>query len=63
LALINRGIHSVFVGILDPDSRNNGKGVQMLRDAGIHVELGTLEQEVREFLTPYLAEYSQDRAG
>jgi pyrimidine deaminase RibD-like protein len=44
----------VFVGIVDPDPRNNGKGLQLLRDAGIHVELGALEQEIREFLAPYL---------
>jgi hypothetical protein len=28
--------------------------LQLLREAGIHVELGTLEQEIREFLAPYL---------
>lgn len=54
VALINRGFRSVFVGILDPDPRNNGKGLQLLRKAGIHVELGTLEREIREFLAPYL---------
>jgi pyrimidine deaminase RibD-like protein len=54
VALINRGFRSVFVGIVDPDPRNNGKGLQLLRDAGIQVELGTLEQEIREFLAPYL---------
>ena len=46
----------MFVGIVDPDPRNNGKGLQLLRDAGIQVELGTLEQENTEFLTPYLYE-------
>jgi pyrimidine deaminase RibD-like protein len=54
VALINRGFRSVFVGIVDPDPRNNGKGLQLLRDAGIQVEVGTLEQEIREFLAPYL---------
>lgn len=54
MALINHGIGSVFVGIIDPDPRNNGTGLQLLREAGIRVELGILEQEVRDFLAPYL---------
>ena len=53
-ALIRRGIGSVFVGILDPDPRNNGRGIRLLRDAGLSVELGILEQDVRGFLAPYL---------
>jgi pyrimidine deaminase RibD-like protein len=59
VALINRGFRSVFVGIVDPDPRNNGKGLQLLREAGIHVELGTLEHEIRAFLAPYLHGASQ----
>jgi len=62
VALINRGVRSVFVGIVDPDPRNNGKGLQLLREAGIHVELGTLEHEIREFLAPYLHGASQTAA-
>lgn len=54
-ALISLRIGSVFVGILDPDPRNNGRGLRLLADAGIHVELGVLEQAVREFLAPHLA--------
>ena len=53
-AMIDRGIGSVFVGIIDPDPRNNGRGIRLLMDAGIRVELGILEQEIREFLAPYL---------
>lgn len=37
VALINRGIRSVFVGIVDPDPRNNGKGLQLLRVARYRV--------------------------
>ena len=55
MALIDRGIGSVFVGIIDPDPRNNGKGLRLLMDAGIRVELGILEQEISEFLSPHLA--------
>ena len=54
MALIDRGIGLVCVGIVDPDPRNNGKGLRLLLDAGVRVELGILEQTVREFLAPYL---------
>ncbi|MDO8273073.1 MAG: HAD-IA family hydrolase, partial [Gammaproteobacteria bacterium] len=42
LALIEAGIQEVYVGILDPDPRNNGRGVAMLKAAGIKVHLGIL---------------------
>ena len=54
-ALIGVGIGSVFVGIVDPDPRNNGRGLRLLADAGVHVELGILEHEIKEFLAPHLA--------
>jgi len=55
-ALVARGIGWVFVGIIDPDPRNSGKGLQLLREGGISVELGILEHEIRAFLNPYLSE-------
>ena len=54
-ALVQRGIKSVYVGIIDPDPRNNGNGLQLLRDAGVNVEVGILEHEIQTFLAPYLA--------
>jgi pyrimidine deaminase RibD-like protein len=59
-ALVTSGIGSVFVGIVDPDPRNNGRGLRLLMDAGIHVELGILEREVTAFLTPHLAGVRSD---
>jgi pyrimidine deaminase RibD-like protein len=53
-ALVTRGIRSVFVGIVDPDPRNNGRGLRLLMDAGIHVELGILDTEVNAFLASHL---------
>jgi diaminohydroxyphosphoribosylaminopyrimidine deaminase/5-amino-6-(5-phosphoribosylamino)uracil reductase len=44
-ALIDAGISTVFIAIMDTDKRVSGRGVQMLRDAGIKVEVGLLEQE------------------
>ncbi len=47
-------ISSVYVGILDPHHRNRGKGLEIIREAGIPVEIGVLEEEIRPFLNPYL---------
>jgi pyrimidine deaminase RibD-like protein len=54
LALIASGIRRVVVATLDPHPRNQGRGIQLMRDAGLSVELGTLEADVLEFISPYL---------
>jgi pyrimidine deaminase RibD-like protein len=54
LALIESGIPSVVVATVDPHPRNRGVGLQMMRDAGISVQLGVLEGEVLDFIGPYL---------
>ena len=53
-ALIERNIKEVFVVIEDPDPRNSGKGIQMLRGAGIKVTENILSDSVFQFLSPYL---------
>ena len=53
-ALIAAGIGKVCVAILDPDPRNNGRGIALLRDAGISVETGILAAEAARELGPYL---------
>lgn len=54
VALIAAGIQEVYVGILDPDPRNNGRGVAMLKAAGIKVQLGILAEEIAVELKDYL---------
>lgn len=54
-ALIKRGISQVFVGTLDPDPRNAGKGVEMLREAGVTVVVGLLQEEASADLADYLS--------
>lgn len=52
--LIARRIGAVYVAMVDPHPRNQGRGIHMLREAGIRVEVGLLEEEVMAFLGPYL---------
>lgn len=54
-ALIASGVGVVYVAMLDPDPRNSGTGVQMLRDAGTIVEVGLGEDLARPYLTPFLS--------
>jgi len=46
--IIASGIKRVFVSIKDPDSRVAGKGIRLLENAGIEVNLGLCEKEAFE---------------
>ncbi|HIF9193817.1 TPA: bifunctional diaminohydroxyphosphoribosylaminopyrimidine deaminase/5-amino-6-(5-phosphoribosylamino)uracil reductase RibD [Photobacterium damselae] len=54
--LVERGIKRVIVATLDPDPRNNGKGIKVLIDAGVDVRIGVGEDEVSAFISPYLGQ-------
>jgi diaminohydroxyphosphoribosylaminopyrimidine deaminase/5-amino-6-(5-phosphoribosylamino)uracil reductase len=43
--ILKHGIKKVVVGCSDPFKQVNGKGIQMLRSAGVEVETGILEKE------------------
>ncbi|WP_437494743.1 bifunctional diaminohydroxyphosphoribosylaminopyrimidine deaminase/5-amino-6-(5-phosphoribosylamino)uracil reductase RibD [Sorangium sp. So ce1014] len=53
-ALIARRIGAVFVAVIDSDPRNLGRGIALLRAAGIPVEVGTLAGDVESFIGRYL---------
>lgn len=53
-ALIKAGVTRVVVAMEDPDSRVSGKGVQRLRQAGVEVDVGTLEGEARQLNAAYI---------
>jgi diaminohydroxyphosphoribosylaminopyrimidine deaminase/5-amino-6-(5-phosphoribosylamino)uracil reductase len=45
--IITSGIKEVVVGMVDPNPKNNGKGIKILRQNKIRVEVGFLEDELR----------------
>lgn len=53
-ALVARKIGRVYVALLDPHPQNQGRGIAILRDAGIDVEVGILKEEAESDLNPYL---------
>lgn len=46
-AIIKAGIKEVVVGTTDPNPLVSGKGIKVLKDAGIRVVVGVLEKEAR----------------
>jgi len=46
--IIQSGIKSVFIGMIDPNPLNNGKGAKILRQHNIKVEVGILEEELKK---------------
>ena len=53
-AIIDAGVQRVVVGIVDPDPKVAGTGLNALRAAGIEVELGVLAGQVHSQLLPYI---------
>ena len=47
-AIIKAGIRRVVVGALDPNPAHAGRGIEILRTAGVEVETGVLEAECAE---------------
>lgn len=54
LALVRAGVERVQVAMLDPDPRNAGAGIAILRQAGIEVSVGLLAGQASQDLGPYL---------
>ena len=53
--LVERGVKCVVVAMLDPDPRNSGAGIEILKAAGVNVKIGVLEDKARDDLGLYLA--------
>jgi len=53
-AIVAAGVSKVVCAIPDPDSHVNGSGIQQLREAGIAVEVGPHDDDVRRILAGYI---------
>lgn len=52
-AILSAGIARVVVGTEDPNPRVCGKGVRRLREAGIAVDVGILQEACRQLIAPF----------
>jgi diaminohydroxyphosphoribosylaminopyrimidine deaminase/5-amino-6-(5-phosphoribosylamino)uracil reductase len=51
--ILAEGIKSVRIAISDPNPAVAGKGIELLRSNGVHVETGILEEEACELIRPF----------
>ena len=59
--IIKKGVRRVVVGCVDTFSKVSGQGIQRLRDAGISVTVGVLEQECRWLNRRFFTFHEQHR--
>lgn len=53
-AILEAGLAQVIVGAMDPNPRVVGGGVEYLRQQGIEVRCGVLEEECRDLIRPFI---------
>lgn len=61
LALVNAGVKKVIVAMLDPNPLVAGRGIQILQDAGIEVQVGLLEDEARALNPGFLSRMERQK--
>lgn len=61
LLIIEKKIPRVVVGCLDPFPKVSGRGVALLRDAGIEVVTGVLDEECRALNAAFMTAHEQQR--
>lgn len=60
-ALIEAGVACVVVACIDPDLRVSGRGIEMLKAAGIEVVYGVLEREAQELNRGFFLKVTKNR--
>jgi len=58
-AILKSGIVRVVIGMVDPDPRVQGQGIEILRAAGIQVELGLCEDSCRDLNAGFIKAQEQ----
>ncbi|QTP60050.1 bifunctional diaminohydroxyphosphoribosylaminopyrimidine deaminase/5-amino-6-(5-phosphoribosylamino)uracil reductase RibD [Billgrantia antri] len=61
VALIEAGVKRVVVAMQDPNPEVAGRGIAMLRGAGIEVEVGVLEEEAQRLNVGFVSRMSRQR--
>ncbi len=56
-AIINAGVDRVVVGTIDPDPRNSGRGIEILREAGIKVTTNCLKAETSQLVKGHIKKF------
>jgi diaminohydroxyphosphoribosylaminopyrimidine deaminase/5-amino-6-(5-phosphoribosylamino)uracil reductase len=59
--LVRHQLKRVVIGCLDPFSKVNGKGIEILQKAGIQVDTGVLEKECRELNKRFFTFHERQR--
>lgn len=52
--IINSGVKKVVAAMIDPNPFNKGRGVKLLREAGVKIETGVLENEAKKINTVFI---------
>ena len=60
-ALVDAGLVRIVIGADDPDPRVDGRGISRLREAGVQVATGVLEEEAREVAAGFLMRVTKGR--
>lgn len=59
--LVDCGVKRVVIGSGDPNEKVHGRGINMLRDAGIEVTVGVLDDECRELNPRFMTSHTKGR--
>lgn len=60
VALTDAGIARVVIGIIDPSSKVNGKGIDHLQKHGVEVSVGFCEEVIRKDLKDFLERVAKE---
>jgi len=60
-ALIKAGVKKVVCAVEDPNPKHQGKGLEILRKAGIEVQVGLLEKEARQLNEVFFTYHTEKR--